>query len=349
MRASSSGAASGTPRNVFMGSGSTRVLPGGGRGGGPGYYRMRGQDVVDRMYRDSQTQGPLGLDRRNQWPLGDVNYQDWVQPEVMNRQPSLISPFGSPSPATQPAIAQTQPAGLDRQFSPDVLAQNYIHGRVRSYMDLGWRYFKDAQADGSNYRQACELFALADAVSLGDPKSPAATNQTRADAKLAMVYAAVASEQYVRGMVSLAWLLGSDPKVNKSGELPDPMFLSRIEDLRGRYALPELYDAQVRALDVMISNSKQGATPELVALRAVVLFADKTNAQTRTNALFYARELNKPEVGRPWSNLYQAMMNATAGGGTDASGKILEPASSQPAFARLPWEPRDEKPPASRP
>ena len=86
------------------------------------------------------------------------------------------------------------------------MVENYVDRRREGYVALGWQRFQEASREvseaeaSSRYREAFDLFTLADSVSFGNPKNPSASDKGRALVKTGLLYAAIAAEQYAQAI-----------------------------------------------------------------------------------------------------------------------------------------------------
>ncbi|HRR85649.1 MAG TPA: hypothetical protein P5316_11635, partial [Phycisphaerae bacterium] len=171
----------------------------------------------------------------------------------------------------------------------------------------------------------------------------------RAQSKVAFIYAAVAAGRYSEAAGELTWLLtpvDSNVPTRKAdaatGQLPDPLFLTTVKNIREKYGDKRAFDAHLAELGGYVAAAQrqaavaggQGATRELVellALRAFMLWSDGENRESRINARFTANQLPLP-----WRALSQAMATAEAalyGGRLEGSGT-----GGRATDVRLPWE-----------
>ena len=172
-------------------------------------------------------------------------------------------------------------------------------------MQQGWQLFKEA-----HYREAYDIFSLADAVSVGDPSA-------RSSVKLAILCAGIAAHQYAQAMNALSWFLLRDPR---TGQFPDPLFVNRLGDIRLYYGEPDGFTSHLRALqNLAIQND---AAIDLKAIYAFVLWQDRSDANARSNALFQARRIAlSSDVQGPWANLYHLMEQAGAASSIQEAGQ----------------------------
>lgn len=308
---------------------------------GDRWYRPRGPDVVTRMYREAEDKGPLGLKpRRTGRILPRTLYTSKAAParseSESGQEPGRDKAGGVlGGPATRPA-----PAVASFEGTSDVVARKALAARRMAYVNAGWEFFRQEM-----FREACESFAMADAIVFNDPSQRETALKERAEVKLGLVYAAVAAGRYAEAVNALAWLLKPD---KTTGELPDPLFLARVRNIREQYQRPALFDTHVSAVEFHVATEKQ-AVP-LMALRAFVWWSDTVNPQSRMNAKFEARRLTDPSVPAPWGGLHAAMLRAeAAGGGQDGSEANASGAAWRAEDVRLPWEKVAGESPATRP
>jgi hypothetical protein len=227
------------------------------------------------MYPEFSTRNPVLLFRRDEAVAT-------ASPDVALKAPS--NPLTDPASGTEKDTAQIQ---LPREQ----LVKRYIDGHRSDYFARGWAAFKAGQ-----YRVACDLFGLAEAVSFSDIAE-------RTEAKFALLHASIASRQYALAVNTLHWLLEDDPR---TGEMRDKSFLNRIKNIDSLYPSKAEYVAQVRQLEEM--GIAYPTSQELKALRAVVLWGQNDRAR----ATYYAKELAGTPDNLPWSKLYTLMETGQA-------------------------------------
>jgi len=190
----------------------------------------------------------------------------------------------------------------------------------------GWEFFK-----AGRYREAVETFNMADAIMVGEPSEREANLRQRAECKLAILYGAFAGAMHSQATGAMSWLLQRDRVTN---ELPDPLFLARIKDIREKYDNPATLSTHVRMVETLVAGQQQRTAP-MLALRAFALWSDRGNVRSRTDGLHEAKTLANPGVQKPWPELYGAMLRA------DSSTANESVAASRPTDVRLPWEPAE--------
>jgi len=283
----------------------------------------RGASALQRWQTETATKGPLGLKESNRQRLTKDIYRTWVQPDAMMGQ--------QPGPAVVHESSLGARVSAVQNASMSELIEKYIDGRRNAYLALGWKRFKQGK-----YREAVDIFSLADAVCHGEPQKRAQANKNRAEVRLGMLHAAVASGQYAQAMTLLGWLLTRD---SQTGQFPDSLFLTRIADMAERYGRLADYERHVAIAD-SFGGQEAGAAAGAMALRSVVLWFNKKDPGARTNAIFFAQRLNSPEVGEPWENLYPLMLQATAVRADQSATAKDDVSLSVPT--RLPWEEPEE-------
>jgi hypothetical protein len=212
------------------------------------------------------------------------------RPDKTDDQPPDVAIKSSSIGTLTDTLGGTDPVSSQNQLPLDQLVKNYIGGHRESYLNQGWAAFKQGQ-----YRQAGELFSMAEAVSMDDV-------QARTEVKIAILHASDASSQYAVAINTLKWLLSDDPH---TGEIRDAHFLNRLSNVESRYGNKTDYAAHIRELeDVAIANA---TSFEFKGLRAVVLWTKNDRAR----AMFYAKDLTT--TGKPpWSRLYSLMQASEA-------------------------------------
>lgn len=298
--------------------------------------------TLTSLYYSSTVGGPLGLGPSRYTAIREGVHQTWVQPEVVVEDRSLRSLLaGTGRP-------QARGEGV---VTVDDLIENYIHRRRDGYVSLAWEHFQAATSEAteeqaaSRYRKAFDLFLLADAVARSAPAGGRSTGaRQRAEVKLGIVFAGVASRQNAMAINSLRWLLTRDPK---TGQLPDPDFLIR-NMLEGQPLTDVAKLSTSATAEVEQFSISMPASIEAQALYAFVLWQGAADGGMRNQALARARRIDSsPGVSEPWSNLYQTMVEAAeimANAGEQPSaalGKSMEDTSNDnrsQRVVRLPWE-----------
>lgn len=285
--------------------------------------KLYGRSAVERLYQQTEKTGPLGLKRRPARWLAKRDFAKQIpaEPGQATGMPGQNTANGSASlagPASRPA-----PIDLDVEQIPGVPVKEALLGRREAHLLSGWEFFRAGQ-----FREAVETFGMADAIVLGDPSERAEMLRDRAECRIAILYAAFAGGMYSQATGALTWLLQRDRVTN---ELPDPLFLTRIPDIRQKYGNPALFDAHLQVFTAQIPKEQAGA-PAVVALRAFAFWNDRSNPRSRTDALFDAKNLADPRAPQQWQELYGAMLRADASVGSGPK------ATSRPTEVRLPWE-----------
>ncbi len=291
---------------------------------------------MTRIYVETERSGPLGLKPRSGgWFSKNKLYRTNAPPEQTTLQEQPLTGESG----TLLRGPESRPAEVRIDDTPDILAKDRLSARREAYLNAGWQFFEEER-----FREACENFGMADQIVFVDASRRAEFLRKRAEVKLAIVYASIAGGRYAQAANALTWLLQRD---RVTGELPDPLFLARIKDIREKYARPALFDAHLAGLEKQVAAEKQ--VPQLIALRAVALWGDAGNRQSRINAKFEARRLSEPVVPPPWRDLSPAMLRAEAAfEGEDAEANA-NGAAWRPTDIRLPWEKPAEGSPTSRP
>jgi hypothetical protein len=305
-------------------------------------YRPGGPSVVTRMYSNAQRTGPLGLKPQEGGRFSTSRmYRTIAPPEQPTLAQEQRAERGSefiPRPTSRPAEVR-----IDE--TPDVLAKDRLEARREAYLYAGWQFFKEEK-----FREACENFLLADRIVFMDPAHRAECLKKRAEVKLAVMYGSIACGRFAQAVNALTWLLTQDKVTD---ELPDPLFLARTEDIREKYGRPAVFDEHLANLEMQVAAEKQ--TPQIVALKAVALWADAANVQSRIDAEFAARKLAEPRkfpepmVPLPWRDLNTALLRAKAVHEAERAEANASDAARQPTDIRLPWEKSAGESPVSRP
>ncbi|MHC4671647.1 MAG: hypothetical protein ACYTF1_07525 [Planctomycetota bacterium] len=235
------------------------------------YKPKDGKPILAQMYDDSFT----------------GSYRNWYQPEAAITAQAPIAIKRNLSGNAQGAENPKNTLPLEQ------LVNNYIMSHRQNYLQLGWEKFKEGK-----YRAACDVFLLADSVSYDNPRA-------RSQVKLAVLQAAVASRQYMLASSSLKWLITPHFKTK---QLPNPEFLSRINNVRTNYGIESDFDEHVLSLNLYARNNVKSA--ELTALRSVVLWS----RGDVSDALHYASRLNQMKKSGPQymilKQLYPLMIEA---------------------------------------
>ncbi len=288
-----------------------RAAPGGFQGGGG--LRSTGTSLLGRRYPNLLQNGFGGRGPRGpSLPPFSVD-----KPMMLLRQTEAsdaAAPQSGSNVVVNPLLASstTRPTaeaemGVDKsQVHRDDLARDYIAGRRNSYIKEGWARFHAGE-----YRQACDIFALAEAVTLGDPKA-------RTEVELAVLHASLASGQYSLAVNALKYLLRND---RGTGDIRDADFLSQMGDVESFYGTKTDYAEHVRRVEQLsIVNPNDSASK---ALRAFVLWGKKDYV----NAMFYAKQLVGPTIVEPWPKLLTVMERARARvSGSNSAGSTSRPA-----------------------
>lgn len=304
----------GTPLNFSMqvGAGSTlrrsgRAGVGYGSGFAPSSPQPTGTSLFGRRYYSGSGLGSLGS-----WGGGSA-YPPLTRdnPGLLMRRPDLPM---LPSPrlaavAIHENAASSQPAEaipLQRDPVPiESLVKEYIDGRRAGFMEQGWQKFREGQ-----YRAAGDLFALAASVCTDDPAP-------RAEVEVARIFPAIATKQYSVAAGALRWLLTPN---RRTGELPDPQFLTTLDQIESRYGQKTDFQLHFRELEAIAI-----ANPDVVeyqALRSIFLLARRDEVA----ASFYARSI-AATVHHPWPSL-APLIERTVSRGTNASPAATRPSAS---------------------
>lgn len=328
-------------RAVFMGQ-PLRPIQGGAAGAlGQNWYRPHGATALQRLYQEAETKGPLGLERR---PSGWDSRSRYSGIPALSGSSEVQAGTGAGAGTPdRPRVADSRPAQFEISRPTGALSQAGLAARREAYLDAGWALFKEGK-----YREAAENFDLAKGIVTGDLGDRPQLLKQRAQGKVAFIYAAVAAGRYSEAANELTWLLtpvDSNARARKAdaatGQLPDPLFLTTVKNIREKYGDKRVFDAHLAQLGSYVAAAQRqaavaggrGATQELVellALRAFMLWSDSENRESRLNARFTANQLPPP-----WRALSQAMATAEAAlhGQQDSSGT-----GGQPTDVRLPWE-----------
>lgn len=339
-------------RSVYMGESVAPVAGGSGAGLGGNWYRPHGVTALQRLYQEAATKGPMGLERRTSGWDSRSRYSG-IPAAGVPSGPGAESTAGPGTP-DRVRVADTRPADFEISRPTGTLSQSSLAARREAYLSAGWALFKQEK-----YREAAENFALANVIVTGDLKDRPQVLKQRAESKVAFIYAAVAASRYSEAANELTWLL--TPVDNKmqarkadaaTGQLPDPLFLTTVKNIRDKYADKRFFDAHLAALGSYVAAAQrqvaaagsQSAGQELVellALKAFVQWSDTDNRESRINARFTANQLPPP-----WRGLSQAMATAEAATTDQSAGPATGP---RPTDVRLPWEDSEGKTGTPRP
>ncbi len=329
-------------RAVFMGQAVRPIQGGTASGLGQNWYRPQGATALQRLYREAETKGPLGLERRpSRWD--SRSRYSGISALSGSSEVEVGTSVGAGTP-DRPRVTDSRPAEFEISRPTGALSQAGLAARRAAYLDAGWALFKEGK-----YREAAENFDLAKGIVTGDLGDRPQLLKQRAQSKVAFIYAAVAAGRYSEAAGELTWLLtpvDSNVPTRKAdaatGQLPDPLFLTTVKNIREKYGDKRAFDAHLAELGGYVAAAQrqaavaggQGATRELVellALRAFMLWSDGENRESRINARFTANQLPLP-----WRALSQAMATAEAalyGGRLEGSGT-----GGRATDVRLPWE-----------
>jgi hypothetical protein len=319
----------------------TRIVPW-ARPVDAGMQRRFQPSALSRMHTQAYAMGPPGLGRH----YGSTPYLRWVQPGVVVRHHQFdVS-------GEEPGVASTDADQGGRLLNE--LASEYVARRRDQYEVQGWQAFKAGE-----YQRAFDRFALADAVSQGDPRRESGRHmesQARARVKVGMVQAAIAAEQYAQAATALMRLLEWYGKSN------DASFMVAARNLRSRYgdgAVATVNDGEGDSrplhltgllpadhpFDEHLSRLQQVAGQhadsfDLQALYAFILWGDtreREGSDPKRLAMLKAEAIqDDPLASPPWKSLYEAMDKALDEP-VPASSAATQPAS-EVVSAALPWE-----------
>ncbi|MBN1858257.1 hypothetical protein JW848_03520, partial [Candidatus Bipolaricaulota bacterium] len=294
----------------------------------------------------------MGLERRKSGWDSRSRYAEVAAPDV-SFEPGASSTAGRGTFEQMPAT-DTRPAGFEIRRPTGIPSQISLAARREAYLIAGWALFKQEK-----YREAAESFSLAKMIVTGDLKDRSQLLKQQAESKVAFIYAGVAAGRYSEAAKELTWLLTPVDSATQlrradaaSGQLPDPLFLTTVKNIREKYADRRFFDAHYAALDKYVQSSQRQAAVaagrsvtqevvELNALKAFMQWSDTDNRESRINARFGANQLPPP-----WRALSQAMATAEASS-TDRPGDSAT--GWQPAAIRLPWEDSEGKLDTPRP
>lgn len=329
-------------RSVYMEQSVAPVAGGSAAGLGGNWYRPHGVTVLQKLYQEAATKGPMGLERRASGWDSRSRYSGIPAAGVSSGlgAESTVGP-GAPD---RTRITDTRPAEFEISRPTGTLSQSSLAARREAYLNAGWALFKQEK-----YREAAENFSLANIIVTGDLKDRPQILKQRAESKVAFIYAAVAAGRYSEAANELTWLLtpvDSRMQARKAdaatGQLPDPLFLTTVKNIRDKYADKRFFDAHLAALGSYVAAAQRQVAAagsqsagqqefvELLALKAFVQWSDTGNRESRINARFTANQLPPP-----WRALSQAMATAEAAT-TDQSGSPVT--GPKPTDVRLPWE-----------
>lgn len=259
--------------------------------------RGSGSALLGKRYASGRGVGGFGGGGGGGGGLGFANSE---MPGLVLRRPGALlntDATESLAVATRPSDLLDRPA---RRANLDELARDYVKARRDDYLHRGWQHF--AQGD---YRAACDVFSIAQAATAGDRRN-------QVEVYVAVLCAAVAANQQERAMNALRWLLTVDAR---TGDLPDPQFLTHFQGLSSRYTDQNVFRAHMQIVEAYALRDV--SRQERQALRSVMLWA----RGDRANALFYARSLKDA----PWVRLTQVVER------TNAAPAVELPPSTQPA------------------
>ncbi|MGQ9650187.1 MAG: hypothetical protein ACUVXJ_08760 [Phycisphaerae bacterium] len=331
-------------RALYMGQAVRPIQGGTADALGQNWYRPRGPTALQRLYQEAETKGPLGLERRRSAWDSRSRYSGIpaLAPTSENAGTGMVG-AGTPD---RPTATATRPADFQISRPTGAPSQASLAAKREAYLEAGWALFKEGR-----YREAAENFDLAKGIVTGDLGDRPQLLKQRAQGKVAFIYAAVAAGRYSEAATELTWLLtpvDNNVQTRKAdaatGQLPDPLFLTTVKNIREKYGDKRVFDAHLAELGAYVAAAQRqaavaggrGATQELVellALRAFMLWSDGENRESRINARFTANQLPPP-----WRALSQAMATAeaTLHGQRESSG-----IGGQPTDVRLPWEGSD--------
>jgi hypothetical protein len=232
MAGASGGAASGYGKGQLLGRPSSTLL-----GGLPAdRVDWRSPSALGRTY-ESAVRGNWSMGMPTPVSTSDeiLPFRQWAPPA-----PDVVGK----NPGSQPAGSGPVASGASEVRLADMVSRQ-LAARRQLHMDNGWEAFKKQR-----YEKAYGLFNLAEGVSLDSPTD-------RAEARLAMVYASVAAEQYAQALGALGWLVGTYPRLATSSDRP---FSSLIPDLRARYGPGQDLTDHLRALSRFVLESEKAHT-----------------------------------------------------------------------------------------
>lgn len=342
-----------SPYNSMSGYGAGVSLTGrtaGGRGGGltlpstgaSGRYQPRPQNaLLSAFYRTTlqdrrETVSRLGGSSR----LGlSGDYLDWVPLEsgvpAMGGGGMGAGVLGSAGMASSGDLATLYEPVVSRQttggetaaddgpkHSLSELVGNHLTSLRHSYTRQAWQRFEEG-----DYLEAMRLFTLVENAGLDSPED-------RADAKLAMVYAGIASGEYASAANALRFLCKRDA----AGRMPHADAFNRLFAINGIDSVGQLYvSAEEAKLDptwidpeylrhIQMVEAMTVRNPESSPQRALLAVAEWGRGR-RTNAIFEAAKINDPalrlsrlaEVMREAERLRSLREGMQVAGGADTS------------------------------
>lgn len=223
--------------------------------------------ALARAYQEnSVSQRQMVSHLANRSKLVTSDYLDWV-PAGMGSMSSTPVMGQDLTVLTDPVVSNAEPQ--DTLPTPtqtlEELVANHVTTLRRSYMDRGWRSVKAGE-----YLDGLRMFSMAEKACIDDP-------QEQADARIAMVYTAIAAGQFRQAANSLEWL-ASDTSGGRRGH---PAAFVRVFDEQGvtdigrdLFTSPETPGEESKAYAEsalqLASPTVQGTFPSAAALSAVI-------------------------------------------------------------------------------
>jgi len=271
------------------------------------------------------------------------NVRSFANPNVVAKHNT-----GSVS-ATEPAGAEAPEGGAasDREIADkkavvplETLVASQLSSRWKMHLEQGWAAFRAA-----NYQAACREFSLADGYGSTSPAE-------RAEARVALMYALVALQQFTEAGGVLEWLLENHQRGTLGAHRS---FAGLVPDLPSRYARRSELDSHLDALRIHTasceaalrtaanSSDARDDVPRLnkalIESKALLLMVEYAIPEARSRALYdVAGLVNAPS---PWNSLGQFLRGAPEGG--NASLEAAAPAA-RPAV-EFPFNLFQETPP----